>query len=84
MKRKTSQGSRSVRVVVHEVRLLRGRRVTGIGRDAGVEAAAPIRRELRDRDGGEDADDGHHDAASSEEPLSDASLPSSLQVFAGE
>src|SRR5262249_35061365 len=46
-------------VVVDEVGLVRGRRVARVGCHAGIEAAGPVRRELRDRDRGEDADDGH-------------------------
>src|SRR5262249_45271101 len=50
--------ARRVRVVIDEIRLVGGRCVARVRCHAGVEAARPVRRELRDRDRGEDADDG--------------------------
>src|SRR5262249_27013418 len=50
-----------IRVVVDEGGLLCGGRIADIRLGARVEAAGAIGRELRDRNRGEDADDGHHD-----------------------
>src|SRR6185436_17433342 len=53
--------ARAIDVVVDEVRLFRGCRVAGVRRNARVEAACAVGRELRDGDGREDADDRDHD-----------------------
>src|SRR5262249_23940382 len=53
--------TRRIRVVVDEVRLVGGCRITCIGRDAVVEAARTVGRELWDGDRGENADDRDHD-----------------------
>src|SRR5215470_12683257 len=50
-----------VRVGIDEIRLFRGGGVAGVRLDAGVEAARAIGGELRDGDGGEDADDRDYD-----------------------